>query len=369
MIANMPTVGDLLSVLEKVAPANLAFPDDPIGLQLGRKSDPVTSCIVSLDPSPSSLAFAIQAQAHALVSHHALIYNPVRTLAGDSAQVRSIRTAIEKNLAVLVAHTNWDAAPGGINDTLAMKLDLLDIQAFGSDVPQEAFKLVTFVPADYRDGIIDALAEAGCGTIGLYRRCAFYSSGHGTYEPQEGANPLIGEIGTRETADEIRVEMLVPSHAKFDAINALRDSHPYDEPAFDLYPLVAASESLPRKGRLASTMSFAEFSTVVGEKLQSQVRAFGKPTAAIETVGVVGGSGGSYWLKARIAGCDVLVTGEVRHHEAVDAAESGFCVIEAGHFATEQPGVIELSKRLGELLPGVKFHAYEPSDGSSGAPI
>lgn len=369
MIANMPTVGDLLSALEKVAPPNLAFPDDPIGLQLGRKSDPVASCIVSLDPSPSSLAFAIQAQAHAIVSHHALIYNPVRTLAGDSVQVRSIRTAIENNLAVLVAHTNWDAAPGGINDTLATRLDLLDIQAFGSDIAQEAFKLVTFVPSDYRDGIIDALAEAGCGTIGLYRRCAFYSSGHGTYEPQEGASPLIGEVGTRETADEIRVEMLVPSNAKYDAIKALRESHPYDEPAFDLYPLVGASKSLPRKGRLASPMTFAEFSNGVGEKLQSQVRAYGKSSTKIETVGVVGGSGGSYWLKARIAGCDALVTGEVRHHEAVEAAESGFCVIEAGHYATEQPGVVELSKRLGDLLPGVKFHAYEPSGGSSGAPI
>lgn len=365
----MPTVGDLLAALEGVAPRNLAFPDDPIGLQLGRKGDRVDSCVVSLDPSPSALAFAIQSKAQAIVSHHALIYNPLRSIAGDSAQVRSIRSAIENNLAVLVAHTNWDAAPGGINDTLSEKLGLSDVRSFGGDIDQKALKLVTFVPSDHRDRIIDALASVGCGTIGLYRRCAFYSSGHGTYEPQEGANPMIGQVGMRETTDELRVEMLVPSSAIQDALNALRDSHPYDEPAIDLYPLVAASESLPRCGKLASPMAFAELSKWVGDRLQTQVRAFGKPTTNVETIGVVGGSGGSYWLKARIAGCDALVTGEVRHHEAVEAAESGFCLIEAGHFATEQPGVVELSKRLGALLPDVKFHVYEPGAGVSGSSL
>ncbi len=369
MILEMPNVGELLSALDAVAPPHLALPDDPIGLQVGRKGDPVDACLAALDPSPSALRRAVEIGAQAIVSHHALIYHPIRTLAGDAPQVHAIRLALQNRIAVLIAHTNWDAAAGGVNDTLATKLGLEEIRPFGNDVPQRRYKLVTFLPPESRDAVLDALAGVGCGEIGLYRRCAFYSAGTGTYEPQEGASPLIGEVGQRETAAEERVEALVPGHAMQAAIRALKQTHPYDEPAYDLYPIEAMAASLPRMGDLPEPMSFAAFSSYAAERLATSVRSFGKSGAMIGSVGVVGGAGGSYWLRAKVAGCDALVTGEVKHHEAVEAAESGFCVIEAGHFATEQPSVYTLAERLESLMPGVRFETFAPPQGESGSPI
>lgn len=365
----MPTVADILAALEQVAPARLALPDDPIGLQIGRKSDSVAKCLVSLDSGPSAIRAAAEVRAQAVIAHHAILYHPIHSIAGDSANVQAIRMAIEKKIAVLIAHTNWDAADGGVNDTLANLLSLQNIRPFGNNVPQLNYKLVTFVPAEHRDSVLDALSAIGCGVIGLYRRCAYYSPGKGTYEPQEGADPMIGQVGERETADEERIEILVPGEAKQAAIRALRETHPYDEPAFDLYPIESASASLPRMGDLTQAMEFAAFSHVVSERLKTEIRAFGKPNKQIRSVGVVGGGGGSDWMKSKLAGCDAFVTGEVRHHEAVEASESGLCVIEAGHFATEQPGMAALRELMAGELPDIEFSLYEPEHGVAGRPI
>lgn len=366
-MVQMPNVADVLTALDRIAPPRLAFPDDPIGLQIGRKSDPVSRCLVSLDSSVSAIGAAVNFGAQALIAHHAILYHPVRSLAGDSAQVQAIRMAIEKNIAVLIAHTNWDAAPGGVNDTLATMLSLQNVRPFGSDIPQSSFKLVTFLPAEHRDSVLDALSVIGCGVIGLYRRCAFFSPGRGTYEPQEGANPMIGQVGNREITDEERVEILVPGDVKQEAIRVLEETHPYDEPAFDLYPIEAEAWSLPRMGTLEEPMELATFEQRVSDILQTKARAFGK-NKRIRTVGVVGGSGGGYWMKAKIAGCDALVTGEVRHHEAVEATESGVCLVEAGHYATEQPGMQSLAERLQTELRDVEFRLYTPDRGIVGHP-
>jgi dinuclear metal center YbgI/SA1388 family protein len=320
---------------------------------------------VALDATASALAFARSHDASLLIAHHPLIYHPLPTLAGDSAQVQAIRMAIENSIAVASAHTNWDAAIGGVNDALARKLGLSSVAAFGDDVRMDGFKLVTFVPEANMSSVLDALASAGCGEIGLYTRCAFFSRGTGTYIPSDGARPAIGEVAAVNETDEIRLEVVLPADRRGAAVAALRAAHPYEEPAFDLYPLDSWRASLPRKGVLESPVSFEDFERHVAAALGTATRAFGKRERRVSTVGVVGGAGGKYWLKARVAGCDALVTGEVPHHEAVAAAESGFCLIEAGHYATEQPGVEALAARLSTYVPTLVF---EPQSGASGRP-
>ncbi|MCH8273902.1 MAG: Nif3-like dinuclear metal center hexameric protein [Armatimonadetes bacterium] len=366
----MPTVAELLDALNRIAPPHLAFPDDPIGLQVGRPEDEVGRCLVALDPTLAAVEAAVEHKAQALVTHHAAIYHPLRSLAGDSPQVRVLRSAIQNGIALLNAHTNWDAAQGGVNDTLAERLGLRNLKAFGGDVPARAFKLITFLPETALDPVLDALAEAGCGEIGLYRRCAFYSPGSGTYEPQPGAEPLIGEVGKRETADERRLEVLVPGHAKEAALEALRNAHPYDEPAYDLYELVnVAPIALPRMGELPEAVSAEEFARHVEERLGTKTRMYGNRRSSIGLAAVCGGAAGLYWRAAMEAGCDAFVTGEVRHHEGVEAAESGFCIIEAGHYHTEQPGMESLKDRLAGELPAVEFHLFEPGPGVGGRPL
>lgn len=352
----MTTVADVLNKLNEIAPPQLAFPNDPIGLQVGELARTVQVCVVCLDVTPEVVEFAVRENAQAIISHHAVIYHPISQLTGDSLVERVISLAIKNDIALMCAHTNWDAARGGINDTLAERLGLKDVKPFGDDITSKNLKLVTFIPENSVDKLLDALASVECGVIGLYRRCAFMSGGRGTFEPMEGANPLIGKVGEREAVDELRVEMLVPGHKKSEAVRVLYENHPYDEPAYDLYELANdASFSLPRMGELEQEMRFAEFSESVSQRLGSAVRIYGGADVLIKRVGVVGGAGGSYWERAMRAGCDVLVTGEVRHHEGVASASAGFCLLEAGHYATEQPGMSALRERLSGEMDDVRF--------------
>jgi len=270
---------------------------------------------------------------------------------------------------MLCAHTNWDAAQGGTNDTLARCFHLENVRPFGRDIPTDAYKLFTFIPEESLDRLLDALAEIGCGEIGAYRRCAFYHSGSGTYEPQPGAHPYIGSVGGREVVSEMRVEILVPGHLKEKAIKTLLSVHPYEQPAYDLYEVANVERnSLPRMGELPQACSLVELGARVENILETKVKLYGDASKSIKTIGIVGGAGGSYWRSAIEAGCEVLLTGEVKHHEALCAQEEGLVVIEAGHYATEQPAMHALSRRLQEALPEVAFELFEPKMGTTGRP-
>jgi dinuclear metal center YbgI/SA1388 family protein len=367
-IGSMPTVSALLDALDAIAPAHLALPDDPIGLQVGRVADEFDQCLVTLDATPEAMERAASEGARAVVCHHPLIYHPMRNLTGDGVIARSIRVAVQNSIAVVAAHTNWDAANGGVNDTLARLLGLEEVSPFGGDVPYSAYKLTTFVPNSALDRVIDSLAAVGAGEIGLYRRCAFYHSGTGTFEPQPGSNPTLGRVGERENADEIRLEMRVPLWAKAKALKALLESHPYEEPAYDLFQVEESPRSLPRMGTLPAALTSTELAQLVDERLGSTSRVYGKPDRKVMRVGLVGGAGGGYWKRAASAGCDALVTGEVRHHEAVEASETGMVIIEAGHYHTEQPGMAALSDALAAALPSASFGVFTPEAGRCGRP-
>lgn len=99
-------------------------------------------------------------------------------------------------------------------------------------------KLVVFVPAQAIDAVRDAVFEAGAGRIGLYERCSWYTEGTGTFFAGEGADPSVGEKGHEERVPELRLETVFPEERQKDVVAALRAAHPYEEPAFDVYPLL-----------------------------------------------------------------------------------------------------------------------------------
>jgi hypothetical protein len=99
-------------------------------------------------------------------------------------------------------------------------------------------KLVWFVPEEALDATRDAVFAAGAGRIGEYERCSWYGAGTGTFLARAGADPAIGEVGREERVPELRVETVVPVERAADVVRALIEAHPYEEVAFDLYPLV-----------------------------------------------------------------------------------------------------------------------------------
>lgn len=364
----MPAISDLLDVLERIAPARYAFSWDKVGLQVGDPSAKLSTGVVSLDRSLAAARFAVANKAEVLLSHHPLIFTPLSTVDTRSVVGRTVLELARSNVAFIAAHTNWDCAEGGINDALAERLDLHEYLPFGEAAEARKLKLCVFVPTANAEQITDAASAAGAGEIGNYRRCAYSAEGKGTFEPMPGANPAIGHVGGRETVEEIRVEMILPESRRGAVEAAIRAAHPYEEPAIDFFALAPEPQlAIGRIGSIAAC-SLEQFSAFVDSRLATKCWTWGGAGRRIERVAVVGGGADDEWAAAQESGADVLVTGEVKQHVALECVESGFAVIAAGHYATEQPGCAALRDRLAKEMSAVEWLLFEPAAGEAGRP-
>lgn len=365
----MATVHSVLEALEEIAPRRFAFDFDKVGLQVGDPGAVVTKAVVSLDRSLAAVDFAASLGAELLVSHHPLIFRPIDSVSSQTDVGRTILKLAEKKIAFIAAHTNWDSAQGGVNDTLCKLFGVTNVRPFGHAAEVEQLKLVFFCPQDNVDAVMDACSEAGAGQIGLYRRCAFMSPGTGTFMGEEGSNPTVGQAGRIERVAEVRVEMLLPSTRQRAVSRALLRSHPYEEPAFDFLQLAPLREQAAgRIGDLPRKMSLADFSNAIEGVLETKCLTWGDPSREVQSVAFVGGSADDEWRSAQKEDADVLVTGEVKQHNALEAAESGFALIAAGHYATEQPGADALCERLKKKVSEVQWTIFVPQNGFAGRP-
>lgn len=366
----MAKVQQILQALEKIAPARYAFDFDKVGLQVGDPSAQVTKAVVSLDRSLAAVAHAESVGAQLLVAHHPVIFRPIDSVTGASHVGRTILRLIRSDIAFIAAHTNWDSAQGGVNDVLCGLLGLSNVRSFGSARGVEQLKLVVFCPAGAVDPIIDACSEAGAGQIGLYRRCAFMHPGKGTFQGEEGANPAVGEAGQVETVDEMRVEMILPANRRSGVARAVLRSHPYEEPAYDFFCLADNPEQPSgRIGDLSEAMSLRDFSSFIERTLVTKCLAWGPESKRVSTVALVGGAADDEWRAAQREGADILITGEVKQHNALEASESGFPIMAAGHYATEHPGAVELANRLRAAVTDVEWLVFTPEAGEAGRPL
>ena len=361
------TVRELDQILEGIAPKAWAFSFDKVGLQVGSMDWPAKKVAVSLDSSLGAVRFAKEIGADVLLAHHPLIWDPIKMIDADNVRHQVLIELIQNKIAFIAAHTNWDCAPNGLNDALAEKLALTDVRAFGSANPLQRYKLVTFIPKKDVESLLDALSQAGAGRIGDYERCAFQSSGQGTFLGLPGTNPAVGAAGHREVVEEIRLETVLDESNLSGVMDVLRRTHPYEEPAFDLIPLADSNHvRAGRIGRLAQPMSAREFDAYANEKLETASMTW-DGGRRIEWVGVVGGAAADDWRAAKAAGADLFLTGEVPQHIALEAGESGLSICAAGHYATEHPGCAHLVARL--KGQGVDAHLFTPQPGSSGRPM
>jgi dinuclear metal center YbgI/SA1388 family protein len=342
----VPLLGEVVAALEQWFDPGWAEPWDAVGLVCGDRAEPVERVVLAVDPVPGTVAEAVAAQAHLLVTHHPLLLTGVHGVPADDPKGALVHRMIRSGIGHFVAHTNADRARPGVSDALADRLGLADLRPIEAlDEPALA-KLVVFVPHADAERLIDALAAAGAGRLGDYDRCAWTAEGAGTFRPLSGATPAIGEVGHVEHVPETRVEMVVPTAARAAAIEALRATHPYEEPAFDLLAAVPlpGARGAGRVGVLPRPMALAEFTRHAGAALPSTawgVRAAGDPARTVRTVAVCGGSGSSYIEDARRAGADVFLTADLKHHQVVEAVTerggSGMALVDAAHWATEAP--------------------------------
>ncbi|MBX6395270.1 MAG: Nif3-like dinuclear metal center hexameric protein, partial [Alicyclobacillaceae bacterium] len=328
-------VRDLARWMDEWARPTLALEGDVNGLQIGDPAKPVSKVLVALEVTPEVAEEAIARGVDMILCHHAPLYRPARHLREDNPTGRVLRSLIRADIAVYNAHTNLDVAPGGVNDRLAQRLGLEDVEVLAPTWEERMFKLAVFVPVDHHRKVLDAVCGAGAGWIGQYSHCTFNVSGRGTFRPEEGARPFIGHVGDLEEVDEIRLETVVPEDRLERVVEAMLAAHPYEEVAYDVYPLrrPVRTFGIGRIGRLPSPMTLKDLAEFVKEALQAPgVRFCGDPGKRVSKLAVLGGSGMRWAEHARRRGADAFLTGDVKHHDALDAVAAGLAVLDAGHY-------------------------------------
>jgi dinuclear metal center YbgI/SA1388 family protein len=355
MASRQPTirVQDLSGLLNNLFPPQFAEEWDNVGLQVGDPQAVVRKILVCLDPTEAALHQAENESAQLVVSHHPLIFRPLKNLTPTDSTGRLVWQAVRGGIAVISAHTNLDRARPGLNDWLAEQLGLVNAQPLLLGSGQELFKLAVFVPADHLDSVAEALFAAGAGQLGNYDRCSFRAAGTGTFRGGEGSQPFLGRQGAMESVSEVRLEVLVPVERLSRVTQKLLKAHPYEEVAYDLLPLANRREDigLGRIGRLAQPSPLEAFVGQVKSALGCQnPRWVGEPERMVAKVALCGGSGASLLPEALRQGADVLVTGDVKYHDAKIAQEQQIGLIDAGHFATEHLMVERLVATLQQAV-------------------
>jgi dinuclear metal center YbgI/SA1388 family protein len=352
-VARMPTLADVTATLDAWYDPRWAQSWDAVGLVCGDPDAPVRRIVLAVDAVPATVAEALDADL--LITHHPLLLTGVHGVPADDPKGGLVHRMIRAGVAHFVAHTNADAAQPGVSDALAEVLGLRESRPLDVDVDTDVTKLVVYIPLADTQRLIDALAAAGAGAIGDYDRCAWTTTGVGTFRPLPGANPALGSVGDVETVDEARVEMIVPRSRTVDVLAAVRAVHPYEEPAFDL--LVQAPmptrRGTGRVGLLPAPTTLREFAAHAAAVLPPTVwgvRAAGEPDLRVHTVAVCGGSGGGYAELARAAGADAYLTADLKHHPSSEAVaergSGGMALVDAAHWATEAPWLDALAARL-----------------------
>lgn len=353
-------VKDVCSAMEAWAPASLAYEWDTVGLSVGNPEGEVSRALVALSVTRDTFKAAKKAHAQMIVAHHPLLFKPLKALRTDDPHTRLCLDIAAENMACFSAHTNLDLATGGVNDILA---DRLGLQSTSPLIPAPGghqVKLVTFVPEFHLEKVRNEVCRAGAGVIGGYTHCTFSTSGVGTFMPGEGTQPFSGRKMDVNEEPEKRLEVLVPKSQLSQVLAALFESHPYEEVAYDVIPLENRDPTvgLGRRGTLASPRLLDEFAKEVRKALDTpHVRMVGQGKRRISTVGVLGGSGGGELAKLP-AGLDVLVTGDIKYHQAQQALDQGIGIIDAGHAATEKWSVQAIAGYLRNRLPALKVSTY-----------
>lgn len=344
-----PRLADVIGALERRYDPAWAEDWDAVGLVCGDPSVEVRSVLFAVDPVEAVANEAIAARVELIVTHHPLFLTPVHGVPADDAKGRLVHRLVQAGCALYVAHTNADVAVPGVSDALAAVLELVDTRPLVAAADDPLDTIVTYVPTDAAEKVIDALAAAGAGRVGNYRRCAFTARGEGTYLPGPGAQPTRGVVGRIERVQEQRIEMVLSRQVQSQVVAALRSVHPYEEPAFSILDLAVGAPNgrgTGRVGALSRPERLEQFVARVAAALPATavgVRATGDPSALVETVAVCGGAGGSYIGAARAAGADAYVTADLRHHPTSEGLEQDtggagrMSMVDVTHWASEWP--------------------------------
>jgi dinuclear metal center YbgI/SA1388 family protein len=350
-------IRELYDLVDKVAPFRLQEEYDNAGLITGSMDDAVHGVLLCLDVTHETVQEAGRVGADLILSHHPPIFRALRRL--DPVQQSSLLEAVRRGLALMAAHTNFDASPDGLNAFIAQRMGLTDIQILEPRESDTLFKVVTFVPPEFRERVLDAMFTAGAGHVGSYSRTSFRVVGTGGFIPEPGTHPFIGEQNAMTSVEEDRIETIVPGTKLSSVLAALHEAHPYEEPAVDVL-----EEHLPGRpyagfghaGNLPAALSSKDFVTFIKSFFGlSIVPVVGTLPETVERVALCSGAGSSVIPAVRPAGAQVLISGDITYHTALDVAQSGGCIVVVDHYSSERFFAPAIEEALRKAAAGTEL--------------
>jgi dinuclear metal center YbgI/SA1388 family protein len=352
----MQTVAKIIGFLDDFAPTELAASWDNVGLLLGDRNTKVKRAVTCLTLTSAVASEAVEEKAQLIITHHPILFRAVKRLTADNSEGRMLLSLARHGIAVYSPHTAFDNTPGGINDSIALKMGLLEAGPLRKREAGRQVKLVVFVPDKDLTAVSEALFTAGAGQIGQYRECSFRLAGTGTFHGSETSHPTVGQKGRREEVSEWRLEVVCPEAAVERVLSALRKAHSYEEPAFDVYPLRPAWSPLGegRVGKLPRPTALVEVAQALKSALAVEMLPIvGDEQQKIQKVAIACGAGGEMLSDVFRSRADLFVTGELRFHDYLAAQAHDVALCLPGHYATERFGVEELAVRLQDKFKDV----------------
>src|SRR5690625_1549323 len=322
--------------MEKLAPRSFAYEWDNAGLQIGSHNNEVKRVMITLDVLEHVVDEAIDQEVNLIVSHHPLLFQPMKQIDTDTPKGRILQKLIQHNITVYSSHTNLDIAYGGVNDILCEKIGIENTNNLIQTKQNKLYKVVIYVPESHRSNVMDAMSDAGAGHIGNYSHCTFQTKGQGTFKPLQGTNPYIGTQDELEFVDEVKIESIAEEDILNKVVNSMVEAHPYEEAAYDVFPLVNEGEKygLGRIGTLQKKVNVKELCDHIKGVLKlKSLRVTGDLEKQVKRIAVLGGSGEKYWAQAKQKGAVVFITGDMTFHAAQEVWQDGMVIIDPGHYS------------------------------------
>lgn len=358
------TVLDVAHALDQLAPPELAQGWDNVGLIAGDRSAPVRRILLCIDLTPEVVDEASGKHVDFVMAYHPPIFKPISRLVTPGPDMDAVvHHCIRNGIALYSMHTALDAADGGTNDVLADLCGIKNpqpLETTDAPGPPQA-KIVVFVPPGDTEKVADAMFDAGAGHIGQYSRCSYRLRGTGSFFGGAQTQPTVGRANRFERIDEVRLETIVDRRDVAGVVAAMRAVHPYDEAAFDIYPLNREPvRGIGRVGNLAKPTTLGRLARKLKRATDAPgVLVVGRKDRTLSRAVIVAGAAGSLPFQIPLNASDVIVTGEIRHHDALSILRRGACAIALGHASSERPVLETLASRLQTLLPNARIESSQ----------
>ncbi|WP_121667765.1 Nif3-like dinuclear metal center hexameric protein [Mesonia aquimarina] len=330
-------VNDVISAIENWAPLAYAEDFDNVGLLVGDRKMELSGVLISLDTLEEVVDEAIEQNCNMIVSFHPIIFGGLKKLTGNSYVERVVIKAIQHNIAIYAMHTALDNHHKGVNYKICDQLNLINRSIL---VPQKNTinKLVTYIPKADAENVREALFEVGAGSIGNYDKCSFTIEGSGSFNPNDEANPTIGEKGETHFEEEVQLNVTFPKHLTSIVLQKLQESHPYEEVAYEITSLENKNQQIGigMLGELEEKIEPKKFIQQLKKTFNCGiVRHSDLLDKAIKKVAVLGGSGAFAINNAKQKKADIYITADLKYHDFYKA-EGKLILADIGHYESEQ---------------------------------